>query len=88
MALFSSQIDWRGMGTIVVVGLIVLFALALSVTTYIEVSSDNSELAAPRHAAFDATRTSGLSAENPSGTGQSGCPRGKKPLPTELMPLP
>lgn len=89
MALFSSQIDWRGMGTVAVVELVVLFALGLAVITYIEASSDNPELAAaPGHAAFEATRSSGFSADNPSGTGQSGCPRGRKPLPTELMPLP
>lgn len=89
MAVFSSQINWRGMGTIAVVELLVLFALALAVITYVDSSSDNALqlAAAPGSAASDGNQ-SGLSASGQSGTGQTGCPRGKKPLPTQLMPLP
>ena len=40
MPLFNSQIDWRGIGTTLVVELLVLLALALAVVRYVEWSSD------------------------------------------------
>jgi hypothetical protein len=40
MPLFNSQIPWRGIGTTVVVELLVLLALAFAVVRYVEWSSD------------------------------------------------
>ena len=40
MPLFNSQIRWRGIGTTVVVELLVLLALAFAVVRYVEWSSD------------------------------------------------
>jgi hypothetical protein len=40
MPLFNSQIHWRGIGTTVVVELLVLLALAFGVVSYVEWSSN------------------------------------------------
>jgi len=91
MLLFNSQIHWRGMGTAVVVGLFTLLALAFSVVSYVEWSS-NAAVAESKSAtgssASDPNHSSDSSARIQPHNGRAGCPQGKRPLPTQLMPLP
>jgi hypothetical protein len=75
MPLLYSQIDRQGMGTIVVVGLFALSALAFAAHGFV-----NPVPAVSRNAIV-------LAADlNPEG--QTGCPLGNKSLPTRLTPLP
>jgi hypothetical protein len=92
MPLFNSQIHWRGIGTTVAVVLLALLVLAFAVVSYVEWSSSTvavaefmSATAAP---ASDPNHSNESPAPIQSPKGRTGCPRGKRPLPTELMPLP
>ncbi|WP_213289489.1 hypothetical protein [Bradyrhizobium sp. sGM-13] len=90
MPLFNSQIDWQGMGTIVVVGLFTLFALTFAVVSYVE-SPSNADLAeftsTTEPSASDPNHSNESTAQNPSAKDRTNCPLGKKSLPTQLLPL-
>jgi len=79
MLLLHSQIDRQGMGTIAVVGLFALSAVAFAADSYMK-WQPNAVAAVSRNA------TALPSDLNPAG--QTGCPLGRKSLPTQLMPLP
>ncbi len=72
-----------GVGTTAAVGLLAVIALAFAVSGYLNLSSD---------AAWNEfTSASGSSVSEPSQSnpqGKTGCPVGKKGLPTQLRPLP
>jgi hypothetical protein len=91
MPLFNRQIHWRGLGGTVAVELLVLLALVLAVAVYVQWSSDT--------AVAEFMRVTQLSVSDPSGSresaaqiqsakGRTGCPVGKRSLPTQLLPLP
>jgi hypothetical protein len=90
MPLFNSQIQWRGIGTTVAVVLLTLLALAFAVVGYVEWSS-NAAIAQFMRAAESSASDPNHSNESPapirSPKGRTGCPQGKRSLPTELMPL-
>lgn len=91
MLLFDSQIHWRGMGTAVVVGLFTLLALAFAVVSYVEWSSNAAVaefMTAIESSASDPNHSSDSSVRIQPHNGRTSCPRGKRPLPTQLMPLP
>ena len=90
MLLLYSQIHRQGMGTIAVVGLFALFALAFAADSYVRwppnavaaVSTNTTALASePNH-------SNKSLAQVEASEGQTGCPLGKKSLPTQLTPLP
>ncbi|NOJ50937.1 hypothetical protein [Bradyrhizobium archetypum] len=91
MPLFNSQIDWRGMGTIVVVGLFTLLVLAFAVISYVDWSS-NAAVAefmnATESSASDPNHSNESAARIPSAKARANCPLGKKSPPTQLLPLP
>jgi hypothetical protein len=91
MPLFNSQIDWQGMGTIAVVGLFTLFALTFAVVSYVQ-SSSNADPAeftrAIESSASDANHSNESAAQTQSLKDRTNCPIGKKPPPTQLLPLP
>jgi len=72
----------------VVVGLLTIFAVAVAVDGYVESSSDAAlaEFMTANVSASDTNNPS--SATNQSTTGSSGCPVGKRKLPTQVRPLP
>ena len=75
MPLLFSQIHRQGMGTMVVVGLFALSALAFAAHGFVNA------------VAAVSTNATGLAADlNPEG--KTGCPLGNKSLPTRLTPLP
>jgi hypothetical protein len=79
MPLLRSQIDQQGMGTIAVVGLFALSALAFAADSYVKWL--------PNAVAAVSRNSTALPSDlNPAG--QTGCPLGKKSLPTQLTPLP
>jgi hypothetical protein len=90
MPLFNSQIQWRGIGTTVAVVLLTLLALAFAVVRYVEWSS-NAAVAEFMSAAESSVSDPNHSDESPapiqSLKRRTGCPQGKRSLPTELMPL-
>ena len=72
----------------VVVGLLTIFAVAVAVDGYVEWSSDaalSEFMSATNVSAADTNNPS--SAANQSDTGSTGCPVGKRKLPTEVRPL-
>ena len=74
----------------VVVGLLTIFAVAVAVDGYVEWSSDVALakfMSAANVSASDPTSTES-SAANQSDTGSTGCPVGKRKLPTQVRPLP
>ena len=77
--------DSRGLGTTVVVDLFILFALAFAVVAYVEWSSG-----AAVAKFMSATESSAEQSSAPVQTqiGRTGCPVGKRELPTHLIPLP
>ena len=91
MPLFNSQIHWQGIGTTLAVVLLTLFALAFAVVGYVEWSS-NAAVAEFMSASEASASGPNHSNESPapiqSLKGRTGCPQGKRSLPTELMPLP
>jgi hypothetical protein len=73
----------------VVVGLLTIFAVAVAVEAYVEWSSDAAFAEFMSAANVSASDTnSSSSAANQSDTGSTGCPVGKRKLPTEVRPLP
>jgi hypothetical protein len=91
MPLFNSQIHWRGIGTTVVVELLVLLALAFGVVSYVEWSSNAAVtefVSATKSSASDSNHSNEPSAQIQSPKGGTGCLLGKRSPPTQLMPLP
>lgn len=91
MPLFNSQIHWQGIGTTVAVVLLTLLGLAFAVVSYVEWSSTVAVaefMNATEASASDPNYSNGSPAPIQSLKGRTGCPQGRKPLPTELMPLP
>ena len=91
MPLFNSQIHWRGIGTTVAVVLLTLLVLAFVVVSYVEWSSSGAVaefMSATETSASVPNRSNESPAPIQSLKGRTGCPQGKRPLPTELMPLP
>jgi hypothetical protein len=91
MPLFNSQIHWRGIGTTVAVVLLTLLVLGFVVVSYVEWSSTVAVaefMSATEASASDPNHSNESPAPIQSLKGRTGCPQGKKPLPTELMPLP
>jgi hypothetical protein len=89
MPLFNSQIHWRGIGTTVVVELLVLLALAFGVVSYVEWSSNAAVtefVSATKSSASDHSNEPPAQIRSPKG--ETGCPLGKRSPPTQLMPLP
>ena len=72
----------------VVVGLLTIFAVAVAVDGYVQYSSDAAlaEFMTANVSASDTNNPS--SAANQSATGSTGCPVGKRKLPTQVRPLP
>ena len=89
MPLFNSQIHWRGIGATVAVALLTSLALAFAVVSYVEWSSNAAVAEFMRAAEASASDPNNESpAPIQSLKSQTGCPQGKRSLPTELMPLP
>ena len=73
MPLFNSRIHWRGIGTTVVVELLVLLALAFAVVRYVEWSSDAAQaefMSATKSSASDRNHSTPIQ----SLKGRTGCP--------------
>ena len=91
MPLFDSQIHWRGIGATAAAVLLTLLALVFAAVGYVEWSS-NAAVAEFMRAADSSASDPNHSDESPapiqSLKGRTGCPQGKRSLPTELMPLP
>jgi hypothetical protein len=78
MPLFNSQICWRGIGTTVVVELLVLLALAFAVVRYVEWSSDAAQaefMSATEPSASDPNHPGEFSTPIQSLVGRTGCNR-------------
>ena len=91
MPLFNSQIHWQGIGTTVTVVLFTLLVLAFAVVSYVEWSSNGAVaefMSATETSASVPNRSNESPAPIQSLKGRTGCPQGKRPLPTELTPLP
>ena len=91
MPLFDSQIHWQGIGSTVAVVLLSLLALAFAVGSYVEWSSNAAVaefMSATGSSASDPNHSDESRAPIQSLKGRTGCPQGKRSLPTELMPLP
>jgi len=91
MLMFNSQIYWRGIGTTVVVELLTLLVVAFAVVSYVEWSSNSAVakfMSATESSASDPNQSSDSSARIEPHNGRTGCPKGKRALPTQLMPLP
>jgi hypothetical protein len=91
MPLFNSQIHWRAIGTTVAVVLLTSLALGFAVVSYVEWSSNVAVaefMSATGSSASDPNHSNESPAPVQSLKGRTGCPKGKRPLPTELMPLP
>ena len=91
MPLFNSQIHWREIGTTAVVELLTLLALALAVVSYVEWSSNAAVakfMSATELSATDPNHSNDSPAQSQSLKGRTGCPLGKRSLPTQLLPLP
>ena len=90
MPLLTSQIDRQGMVTIAVVGLFTLSALAFAADSYVKWPSNTAaatSMKATGPLASDPNHSKSLAQVEAPG-GKTGCPVGKKSLPTQLMPLP
>ena len=91
MPLFNSQIHWRGIGVTVAVVLLTSLALALAIVSYVEWSSNAAVgefKGGTESSASDPNHSNESPAPIQSLKGRTGCPKGKRPLPTELTPLP
>jgi hypothetical protein len=78
MPLFNSQIHWRGIGTTVVVELLILLALAFAVVLYVEWSSDAAQaefMSATKPSASDPNHSGEFSTASQPLKGRTGCPR-------------
>jgi hypothetical protein len=77
MPLFN-KIDWRGIGTTVVVEVLILIALAFAVVRYVEWSSDAAYaefVSATKPSDSDPNRSDEFSIATQSVKGRSACPR-------------
>jgi hypothetical protein len=63
-----------------------LLALAFAIVSYVEWSS--SKAVAEFMSASDPNQSAGSSARVQPDNGRTGCPKGKRVLPTQLVPLP
>jgi hypothetical protein len=74
----------------VVVGLLSIFAVAVAVDGYVKWSSDAAlaEFISAANVSASDTNNPSSSAANQSDTGSTGCPLGKRKLPTQVRPLP
>jgi hypothetical protein len=91
MPLFNSQIHWRGIGTTVAVVPLTLLVFAFAVVSYLEWSSNAAVaefMSASEASASDPNHSNESPAPIQSLKGRTGCPQGKRSLPTELTPLP
>lgn len=91
MLFFNRQTDWRGIGTTVMVESLTLLVLVFVVATYVDWSSSRAVAEfsnAIRPSAADPNYSSDSSARMQPHAGRTGCPRGNKPLPAQLLPLP
>jgi hypothetical protein len=91
MPLFNSRIHWLGIGTTVAGGLLTLLALTFAVVSYVEWSSNaavSEFMSATGSSASDPNHSNASPVPIQSQKGRTGCPQGKRSLPTELMPLP
>ena len=91
MPLFNSQIHWPGIGAMVAGVLLTLFATAFALVSYVEWSSNAAVaefMSATASSASDPNHSNKSPAPIQSLKGRTGCPQGKRSLPTELMPLP
>ncbi|KRR18929.1 hypothetical protein CQ14_18730 [Bradyrhizobium lablabi] len=90
MPLLNSQIRWQGMAATVVVDLLILLTLAFAVVSYVEWSSNTVVAEFMRTAEQSASdpNHSRESSARPQSQGPTGCPVGRKALPTQLAPLP
>jgi len=84
---FSTQFAWRGTGTIVAVELLTVVALGFAVVGYVEWSSDTAVSEFMRTASASDLDHSNESSP-PVQQGPTGCPVGKRKLPTQVIPLP
>ena len=86
MPSFSTPFGWRGVGTTVAVELLTVVALGFAVVSYAEWSSDKAVAEfMSATSASDQVRPNGSSTVQ---QGPTGCPVGKRKLPTQLKPLP
>jgi hypothetical protein len=91
MPLFNSQIHWQVIGTTVAVVLLTSLVVGSAVVSYVEWSSNAAVaefMSATEASASDPNHSNESPAPVQSLKGRTGCPQGKRPLPTELMPLP
>ena len=91
MPSFNSQIDWQGTGTIVVVELLTVLALAFAIVSYVEWSSNAAVgefKGGTESSASDPNHSNGSPAQIQSLKDRTGCPLGKRSPPTQLMLLP
>jgi hypothetical protein len=88
MPLFNSQIHWRGIGATVAVVLLASLALAFAIVSYVEWSSNAAVAEFMSATTSDPNHSNESPARIQSLKGRTGCPQGKRSLPTELMPLP
>jgi hypothetical protein len=75
----------------VVIGLLTVFAVAVVVGWYVELSSDAAWaefMSTANVSASDTNHPSSTSAASQPEKGATGCPLGKRTLPTEVRPLP
>lgn len=88
MPLFRTLFGWRGTGTAVAVELLTVVALGFAVVGYVEWSSDAAvaEFMSATSASLDRSNGAATPAQSPNG--RTGCPQGKRNLPTQLIPLP
>jgi len=88
MPLFSTQFGWRGTGTTAAVELLTVVALGFAVVGYVEWSSDEAvaEFRSATSASLDHSNEASTPAQAPNG--RTGCPQGKRKLPTQITPVP
>jgi len=88
MPLFSTQFGWRRTGTTLAVELLTVVALGFAVVGYLEWSSDHAvaEFMRTTSASLDRSIQASTSAQPLSGG--TGCPVGKRKLPTLLPTTP
>ena len=84
--MLSSNSQIQGFGTTVAVELLILLPLAFAVVSYVEWSSN--KVVAEFMRASDPNQSARSSAPIQPDNGRMGCPKGKRVLPTQLVPLP
>jgi len=82
----NSQLHWQELGTALAVELLTLLALAFAIVSYVEWASNKTVAKFMR--ASDPNLSAGSSAPVQPDNGRTGCPKGKRVLPTQLVPLP